>query len=253
MTLETYRSDILDYTYPFASHVPFDLGLIQSMRFALKRCTGQLYVTRILCQPGSFKLRLSSQDQVLGDIQYSGNQWITVDNEDLFGFIKLAVQPSSTFSYEGKWPLHKGAYTYAIDNGGLRQLNTQNGSIINPDYIELQVSGDLQISTDPIQAQFTGGFPVLQSNKVYIRRTEDALNTYAVIPQAQRISIDKVIKTVNTIPANHLVVTSSVNSITVQAPVQVANGLYVMYVSTEKGFPTCQRQQYESDSESDAN
>ena len=226
-----YKNSHGTQNYPFTAAVPFSQGLIKDIKIALKNSDKQPYVSKISCGNASLQIVLNTISGYLGTFIYSGNPWITLDNDNVFGFVQLAVQPTKTFSYTGIWRLHRGCYTFGSQLRGLQSVSANGLSLVPSRILDVQLAGDLTIrqATEPF--------------KVNIGRDLQPHQQYTTQMSAQQPYITQV----NVLPTSELILNSSNSSIEVQAPIQVQNSdVYVMYINTLQGFPRCS--QWESDS-----
>lgn len=218
-------------TYPFTSTVPFPQGLIKDIKVVLKKSTKQPYISKISCGNNSLQIVLSTVEGCLGIFIYADSSWITLDNDQVFGFIQLAVEPSQVFSYTGIWRLHRSCYTFGNKLKGLQKISANGLALEAGRILDIQLAGDLTIRQSA--APFI----------VNIGRDQDPHQQYTVQMSAQQ----PYITAVNGLPTSELILRSSDSSIKIQQPIQVQNSdVYVMYISTSKDFPHCS--QWDSDS-----
>lgn len=226
-----YKNSHGTQNYPFTSAVPFPEGLIKDIKIVLKNSEKQPYVSKLSCGKNSLQITLNNTDMYLGTFTYQGIPWITLDNDNVFGFVQLAVQPQETFSYTGIWRLYRSCYTFSSKLQGLHKASADGLSITKSRILNIQLAGDLTIRQ------------TAESFKVNIGRDAQPHQQYTIQINAEQPYITQV----NGFPTSQLRLKSSDSSIEIGEPVQVQNSdVYVMYISTLQGFPRCS--QWESDS-----
>ena len=248
-------------TYPFTTQVPFGNYFIQSIKLVLKKVHTQPVLSILTAREGQCSATLTAGNTVLATVQYEGNLWMTFDTQHAFGFIKLRVRPSAVINFSGILPLNRLTYNYAFDNGGMKTIRANDTQYPVGDTLDINVSGALYASNMYIQPVQTSDSDVSNSTSdayMYIRRINDTLYDFIQTPtQAnQQVYIDlgtgKYINSVNGTNIQSLNIVSGCSEIRVQDPVLAGDNVYIMYVTSATGFPTCAQQDNGSDSQQQA-
>ena len=80
----------------------------------------QLFVSAISGGNETLTVTLSTTARgVLCTFKYVDNLWITVNNEQVFGFLLLNYIPRESFSYIGRWYISRRCYTLGTKLKGL--------------------------------------------------------------------------------------------------------------------------------------
>lgn len=225
-----YKNSHGTQSYPFIDKVPFPQGLIKDIKVVLKNGDKQPYISKISCGKGSLQIVLNTISGCLGTFIYQGSPWITLDNDAVFGFVQLVVQPTEDFSYTGIWRLYRGCYTFGSQLHGIQRASANGLSLASSRILNVQLAGDITIrqTTEPF--------------KVNIGRDLQPHQQYT----SQLRTSQPYITQVNGLSTTQLIINSSNSSIEVQAPIQVQNSdIYVMYINTLQNFPRCS--QWEND------
>lgn len=217
-------SNTADLTYPFSSNIPFEVGLIQDIKIVVKKQVEEIFVTSIATSQKSFILHISSQSQYLGAFEYKDNLWITLNNQNIFGFVLLNHVPIKKQSYSGKWYLYKQCVTYTTQLRTPDSIYINSDSITDIDILNLNILGNLQYSID--------------GNTVIISRSEDALTNYYDINIEQASYITKV----NNVQCKYLNIISSDSSIQISGPTKLSNNSYYLFINTLDTQLACQKQ-----------
>ena len=246
-------------TYPFTTQVPFGNYFIQSIKLVLKELNLQPVLSILTAREGQCSATLMAGSTVLAAVQYTGNLWMTFDTQHAFGFIKLRVRPSAVINFSGSLPLHRLTYNYAFDNGGMKTVRANDTQYPVGDTLDINVSGALYASNVFIQPVQTSDSDVSNSTSdayMYIRRINDTLYDFIQTPSQanQQVYTDlgtgKYINSVNGTNIQSLNIVSGCPQIQVHDPVRTGDNVYVLYVTSSVGFPTCAQQDNESDSSS---
>lgn len=210
-------------SYPFKGGIPFPGGLIKQLRVALKNTTQTPFVSSIASAPNYFSLQLQTKSSYIGNFLFQGDKWITLNNDNAFGFVQLEVVPIDTYSYFGKWQLQRVCYTFPVVLTGIKTFTASGLSVQKGPVVNISVAGDLSVRT-------TGN-----SSVINIGRDSAPHKEYT----ESILGFDTYIKTVNGIAAKQLALVSSDSTIIVERPVHKRGDLYIMYIKTTGDFPVC--------------
>lgn len=225
-----YKNKYGTQTYPFISSVPFPLGMIADIKLGLKDTvsTEAPFISNIAGSKQHLNISVSSAQGLLGTFQYTGNKWITLDNQKLFGFILLNFLPAQSFSFTGRWEIFRGCYTFGVEFKGLKTAYVQQAPLRETQLLHLFTSGLLTQRT----SQKLGDWDILNIGRdtedPYYELTEEILNQQPFI------------STVNGISVKNLILDSSDSSILIQPLQQIPNtDIYILYIDTNMDFPHC--------------
>lgn len=218
MALNTCKSDII---YPFIQQMDIAFGLISDIRIALKQSRQTPFISSISCGNGSLSLVLETQSSYLGCFQYVGNEWITLDNAQVFGVIRLSTVPVQVYSAQGKWYIDRRCYSFCSDVGGISQLYVTDLKCRPQTTLNLVINGQVQV-----QHQSGSTVNVVPKSDPYQCIEQKQLST-------------PYISTVNGNPVKYLDIHSADQDIIIQGPTRLTDNLYQIVVNSGSGFPTC--------------
>ena len=211
--------------FPFTSYTPFPVGLIQNIQIVLKDSSQVPFVSTIGSSQGVFTIQLQTRDSYLGTFSYSGSLWLTLNNQHVFGFVKLTTLPVESFNFSGKWYLRRPCYNYAVQLKGLQQVCFDELPMQSAQILDLQFTGDFAIQRSSDSAQVFN-----------IGRNAD--QTYGQYTQGG-YSTQDCVTTIQGFQRKELIFQSSDSSIIVKNPVEAGTGVYIMYINTTEQFKNC--------------
>lgn len=231
----TYRPEAGADLYPFLQKTPFPTGCITYIKLALKNTYQVPFITSIHSDQNYFSIELQTQHTYIGNFLYDDNQWITLNNQNVFGFVLLGVVPTEKFSYSGKWNIHRTCYTFPIHLQGLQKASFSGLSVQPSQILSLVLAGDLTLRDNSDSSKNT--INIGRDSTDHLQYTKDGFQPTTYV------------KSINGIIADSFIITSSDSSIEVLPVLNKGNDTYVIYLNTKRSFPACP-QWAQSDSKS---
>lgn len=218
----TYRNKLSSVLYPMAEAVPFPIGTISYLSVYTPQ-NYNVYVTSISSGLDTFILSLADQAGKHSCIfKYSNNLIIkSQSTTGMFGILELAVRPTETFSYAGKWKLCNRSV----------QVNKQNAS-----YSNIVVNGNQYTLSGSLNIQFSGY--INKQNNYVIRDTQDKTVFSAIPEKTDYTHVDKV----NNVNIQNLNIISRSQDIQIAPVVKPCDNYAVIYINTTQNFPVCDQQ-----------
>lgn len=218
----TYRNKLSSVLYPMAEAVPFPIGTISYLSVYTPQ-NYNVYVTSISSGFDTFILSLADQSGKHSCIfKYSNNLIIkSQSTTGMFGILELAVRPTETFSYAGKWKLCSRSV----------QVNKQNAS-----YSNIVVNGNQYTLSGSLNIQFSGY--INKQNNYIVRAIQDK-TVFSVIPE--KTDYTHVYK-VNNINIQNLNIISKSQAIQIAPVIKPCDNYAVIYINTTQNFPVCDQQ-----------
>ena len=218
----TYRNKLSSVLYPMAEAVPFPLGTISYLSVYTPQ-NYNVYVTSISSGLDTFILSLADQAGKHSCIfKYSNNLIIkSQSTTGMFGILELAVRPTETFSYAGKWKLCNRSV----------QVNKQNAS-----YSNIVVNGNQYTLSGSLNIQFSGY--INKQNNYIIRDTQDKTVFSAIPEKTDYTHVDKV----NNVNIQNLNIISRSQAIQIAPVIKPCANYAVIYINTTQNFPVCDQQ-----------
>ena len=218
----TYRNKLSSVLYPMAEAVPFPLGTISYLSVYTPQ-NYNVYVTSISSGLDTFILSLADQAGKHSCIfKYSNNLIIkSQSTTGMFGILELAVRPTETFSYAGKWKLCNRSV----------QVNKQNTS-----YSNIVVNGNQYTLSGSLNIQFSGY--INKQNNYIIRDTQDKTVFSAIPEKTDYTHVDKV----NNVNIQNLNIISRSQAIQIAPVIKPCANYAVIYINTTQNFPVCDQQ-----------
>lgn len=234
-----YKNGYGTQVYPFTVPVPFPVGLIADMKICLKQVkqidSQQLFVSAISGGNETLTVTLSTTAHgVLCTFKYVDNLWITVNNEQVFGFLLLNYIPRESFSYVGRWYIQRRCYTLGTKLKGLSKAGIAGAHAAEGPLLQLRTGG---LFTERARLQNTEIRGTYYDTVINIGR--DTEDPHKQLTQEFPNKLPY-ISSVNGVSKAHLLISSSDSTIHISDPVQTdRKDIYVMYIGTEKEFPHC--------------
>lgn len=218
----TYRNKLSSVLYPMAEAVPFPIGTISYLSVYTPQ-NYNVYVTSISSGLDTFILSLADQAGKHSCIfKYSNNLIIkSQSTTGMFGILELAVRPTETFSYAGKWKLCSRSV----------QVNKQNDS-----YSNIVVNGNQYTLSGSLNIQFSGY--INKQNNYVIRDTQDKTAFSAIPEKADYTHVDKI----NNVNIQNLNIISKSQAIQIEPVIKPCDNYAVIYINTTQNFPVCDQQ-----------
>ena len=218
----TYRNKLSSVLYPMAEAVPFPIGTISYLSVYTPQ-NYNVYVTSISSGLDTFILSLADQAGKHSCIfKYSNNLIIkSQSTTGMFGILELAVRPTETFSYAGKWKLCRRSV----------QVNKQNAS-----YSNIVVNGKQYTLSGSLNIQFSGY--INKQNNYVIRDTQDKTVFSAIPEKTDYTHVDKV----NNVNIQNLNIISKSQAIQIAPVIKPCDNYAVIYINTTQNFPVCDQQ-----------
>lgn len=231
----TYKPEVGTDLYPFLHKVPFPQGCIADIKIALKNTNQTPYITAINSAKDFFSIQIQTKNKYIGTFLYAGDLWITVNNNNAFGFILLNITPTNVFSYTGKWYLERCCYTFPVQLQGIKKVFFNGLSLNQQQILNLNFAGDITIRDNSDS----------KSAIINIGRDANAHEDYTTTNNQPTTFI----KSIRGIKADSVIFQSSDSTIEVSPILEKKRSTYVLYINTKSPFPACP--QWDSDSKAD--
>lgn len=211
--------------YPFICNIPFPLGIIKNIKIALKNSIDTPFVSSIVKTSQTFAIEISTVQKVLGSFIYNGNNFINLNNQQIYGFIQLGFYPVKDINCIGKYYIHKSCYTYAVDLEGIKTLKINNKSYVCPRILKIDVNGDCNLTSE--------------DNIITIARSQEPLYSYF----QKSADNTQYVLSINSTPCQSLFLHNNQQAIIhINNPELRKDNSYVIYISTSQEFPVCEGQ-----------
>lgn len=213
------------FIYPFIDSIPFPSGMIRNIKIALKTDNNTPFVSSIIKVGDSFSIQLSNSQKVLGQFIYEGDNFINLNNQNIYGFIQLGYCPEEEMNYRGRFQIHRSCYTQPVYLEGIEELNINNKNVQCPNILKLKCKGECTLQ--------------VAGTDVRLKRTQNP--SYSFFQKAN--DQYNYVLTINGQQCQQLIIKSDAYKIIqVNKATERPEKTYVIYINTSDGFPTCQRQ-----------